>query len=333
MSEVAIVSTSINPAPIAYRDWAKAGDLIVAGDVNSPTELAHYLKDIGATYLTPAEQTKMYPFSEIIGWRNIQRRNAAIMYAYERNYRYIVTVDDDNVAQQSATQFVMGHIGAMQHPVRNTVSSPTGYLNTGIFCEPHFHQRGTPRGVLVNNVHGVPVDPAHAPRIVVSQAQVMGDPDTDAIDRIVYHPDVKVCLADVVVTPGVYAAFNSQATVWDGAWAPVMAVLPHIGRYDDIFASFIFHRLARDFFVALHVGTPCVKQERNEHDLVKDLAAEVWGLNTTITFVDEINRAHISADMPLPMAYSELMVAAAAVLPQPTIAFAEEWVRYWKGLL
>lgn len=329
---LAIVSTSINASPIVYREWANVGALIVAGDHNSPESLEHYIKDIGGTYLSPTDQAA-YPFSNAIGWRNIQRRNAAIMYAYERQFQYILTVDDDNYPQQSASEFVQGHMRALQGQPDTMYSSPTSWLNTGMFCLPEFHQRGVPYGVITHIIQPTPVPPGRVARVVVSQAQVMGDPDCDAIERMLHRPDVKAVRADAVITPGTYAAFNSQATMWEGAWAPVMAVLPHIGRYDDIFASYIFHRLAREYFVALHVGTPCVVQNRNTHNLLEDLRAELWGMSRVFTFVDEINRAHISADMPLHIAYSELIVAAAAVLPQPTIAFAEAWIKYWKELL
>lgn len=329
---LAIVTTSINASPIVYREWAQVGTLIVAGDHNSPPELEHYVKDIGGTYLSVEDQHK-YPFSAAIGWRNIQRRNVAIMHAYERQFQYVLTVDDDNYPQQSAKQFIEGHMRALEAKPTTTFSSPTGHLNTGMFCLPEFHQRGVPYGVITHIIQPVNVDYDRAPRIAVSQAQVLGDPDCDAVERMLHAPDVKAVRMDATITPGVYAAFNSQATMWQGAWAPVMAVLPHIGRYDDIFASFLFHRLAREYYVALHVGTPVVVQRRNEHNLLKDLGAELWGMSRVFTFIDEINRAHISADMPLHVAYSELIVAAAAVLPQPTVSFAEAWIKYWKELL
>ena len=331
MAKTAIVTTSIGARPESYRDWATAGDLIVAGDQNAPASLRDFLSEVGGLYLTPERQTKDYPFSDIIGWRNIQRRNCAIMYALEQKYDVIITVDDDNYPVGGARQFRDGHIAALaiqDTPI--TYASPTNFLNTGIFCTPMFHQRGVPYGIQTHITRPRTTD---RPRIVVSQAQVLGDPDCDAIERMCNAPEVQAVVANVIISPGTYAAFNSQATVWAGDWAPVMAVLPGLGRYDDIFASYVFHRLARTYNVALHVGAPAVVQKRNAHDLVKDLKAELWGMSNVFTFCDELDRAYISADMPLVVAYSELMVAAAAVLPPDTIEFARIWAKHWREVL
>lgn len=331
MSTTAVVSTSINAHPDAYERWAQVGHLIVAGDTNSPKELEHYVKDLGGLYLTPETQDKRYPFSQHIGWRNIQRRNAAIMAAYEMKYNYVVTVDDDNAPVGTPREWALGHIAELEVTETPIVyGSPTGFLNTGIFCTPAFHQRGTPYGVVTHVTQPVTMK---NPRVVVSQAQVLGDPDCDAVDRICNAPEVHAVIADAVIDPGTYAAFNSQATMWAGEWAPVMAVLPGIGRYDDIFASFIFHRMALTYNVALHVGTPCVVQKRNAHDLVKDLKAELWGMNWVIAFVNDLRQAFISGDMPLHVAYSELIVAAENILPEQTILFARSWIKYWESML
>ncbi len=327
----AIVSTSIHPAPPAYAQWAKAGNLIVAGDVNAPPELEKYLVDMGATYLSTDWQGG-YDFSETIGWRNIQRRNAAIMAAFERRYDPIITVDDDNFPTGHPVRWVHLHAAELDgRKVETTIGSRTNYLNPGFFCLPRFHARGVPYGIDTDTP--LVMLEKRDIRVVVSQAQVVGDPDCDAIERIVNKPMVQAVQADVIVTPGVYAAFNSQATVWSRDWAPVMAVLPGIGRYDDIFASFIFHRLARTYEVALHIGTPPVRQERNEHNLHADLKAELWGMRNVFEFTARLDAAHISADMPVHQAYAELIEATSSILPAQTVKFANEWVRTWRERL
>lgn len=333
MGKIAIVTTSVNEAPEAYAHWAEVGTLIVAGDLNSPPKLETYVRnDLGGVYLSP-EYQQDYAWSESVGWKNIQRRNAAIMYALQQRdeFDYLLTVDDDNAPARSAREFVDGHIDAINHTPHSVVTARVGsYLNTGVFCEPQFHQRGVPYGVNTDSV--VRRFKNTPPTVVVSQAQVLGDPDCDAIERIVNHPFVKAVKANVTIEPGTYTAFNSQATLWRRDWAPVMAVLPNLGRYDDIFASFVFARLARTYNVALFVGEPCVVQTRNDHDLTKDLAAEVWGMSNVFTFCALLDRAHISASMPLWQAYDELIYATRDVLPRATATFAKLWVDDWRKL-
>jgi hypothetical protein len=327
---IAIVSTSINPAPAAYKAWAQQGDLIVAGDQNSPSELVEFLSVIGGLYLSPENQDKHCPGSEHIGWKNIQRRNAATWWALTATptYDYIVTVDDDNFPVDD--NWVWGHIGNMGLHHGHSLGSKSGFLNTGNLCIPQFHQRGVPYGV---NTDPVVQSVLMTPRIVVSQAQVIGDPDCDAVERIANAPNIVAVAMDAVITPGMYAAFNTQATVWSRDWAPLLAVMPGIGRYDDIFGSYIFHRLAREYKVALHVGTPCVTQYRNEHDLAKDLRAELWGMHRVFEFVEALDRAHISSDMPLVEAYGELITAVAHILPSEAVKFAQAWARAWREQL
>ena len=327
----AIVTTSINTAPPAYAQWAQAGKLIVAGDLNTPDTLENYVRDLGGVYLSPEAQS-IYEFSATIGWKNIQRRNAAIMHAYALGHDPIVTVDDDNFPVGDPVAWMGAHIEELdrERKIETVVGSRSQFLNPGMFCLPRFHGRGVPYGIDVNSPVIYPVQPSYPLRVVVSQAQVLGDPDCHAVERIANHPDVKAVQADVIIAPGCYVAFNSQATVWSRDWAPVMGVLPGIGRHDDIFASFIFHRLAVEYTVALHLGLPAVKQERNVHNLEADLRAELWGMERTFEFTQRLGAAHISRDMPIHQAYAELIEGASDMLPEQTVKFANEWVRAWR---
>jgi hypothetical protein len=336
--KLAIVTTSINPRPQVYGFWANVGHLIVAGDQNSPPELESYVKGLGGTYLSPEEQNANFSFSSLIGWSNIQRRNAAIMRAYAAGCEYILTVDDDNVPLPDAETFarrMMHNIDptADHVIVDDTVSligSHTGFLNTGDLCSPRFHQRGVPYGMGTTPVvfYDCP-----RPTVVVSQAQVLGDPDCDAVERMTAAPNVIAVNANAIIAPGTYSAFNSQATMWRRDWAPVMAVLPHIGRFDDIFASFMFARLSRSYNTAYFVGEPVMRQDRNPHNLVKDLEAEVWGMRNSFTFCGALNNAHIDSSMPLWQAYSELAFAVRHILPTKTGEFMSAWVDEWRRYL
>lgn len=332
MPKLAIVTTTINPRPETYSDWARHGDLIVAGDFNSPPELESYCHGIGATYLSPAKQSIIWEkLSDAIGWQCIQRRNIAIMYAMQHGYDWILTVDDDNHPKPTAGEFIDGHLRNLDTMTTTYVGSPTGFLNPGALCMPQFHSRGAPYGIKMDPIvtdrdFGFPIE------VVVSQAQVVGDPDCDAVERMCYGPDVLAVTANATILPGTYVPFNSQATLWRADWAGVMACLPHIGRYDDIFASFIFSRLARSYGKTVFIGDPVVRQERNPHDLVKDLRAEVWGLRSTFRFTNALDSAYISYDMPLWQSYSELIFATSDILPNSTVQFANEWIRLWKEI-
>jgi hypothetical protein len=331
---IAVVSTSINAMPGAYEAWSSDDrvDLIVAGDRKTPLELREYLTDIDAVYLSPQYQSAEFTWSELLGWNKIQRRSAAIMEVLRRKqYDYVITVDDDNWPVPNVTEFINGHLrNFAAFPEQVTcLASKSPFLNTGALCSPMFHQRGVPYGV---NTTPIIVRAHERTRVVVAQAQVLGDPDCDAIERMCYAPDVKAVRSNAIIRPGTYAAFNTQATMWSIEWAPLMVCLPGIGRYDDIFAAYLFHRISREHNVALFVGEPVVRQMRNEHDLIADLRQELWGMHFTFDFVGALQNAHISASMPLWHAWDELIYAAGDVLPRDTLAFAKAWVQDWKTL-
>lgn len=331
--KVAVISTSINGAPLAYKEWGREGRLIVAGDHNTSPILPGYLNEFcNGEYLAPDSQNDYTPGGEHIGWRCVQRRNAALWHALTAgDYTHVISVDDDN---HPVPGFAAGHVMNLEARPETTIGSRSGFVNTGDFCIPKFHQRGTPYGVDTRPFVSVSyTSDEMRPSVVVSQAQVIGDPDCDAVERICNAPVIHAVSSDVIITPGKFAAFNSQATLWSRKWAPVAAVLPGVGRYDDIFASFIFHRLARAYNVALYVGTPVVTQRRNEHSLHNDLKAELFGMSVIFDFATALNGAHISSDMALCEAYGELITAVAHILPSEAVKFAQAWTRAWRDKL
>jgi hypothetical protein len=329
-SNVAIVSTSVNHSPEAYEQWAKQGHLIVAGDHNSPPELQEYVKHVGGEYLTP-EMQETWLFSSVLGWNCIQRRNAAVMTAYARGFRYVATVDDDNLPIN--VDWVAQHVAHLEgHVPADTlrISGNIGWVNTGHFAHPSFRQRGTPYGAV--HYHGVhDVDDT---KLVVSTAHVLGDPDCDAVSRIAYSPHVDGVEANVIVAVSDYAAFNSQATLWNGEWAPLMAVLPGVGRYDDIFASYIAKRIMRARGVTFYAGTPCVFQSRNEHDAASDLRNEIFGMDHTphvIECLEGITDASIGPSVSLADAYKVCTdeLTSWDALPVQTLNFMYTWHKTW----
>jgi hypothetical protein len=78
-----VVTTTINPPTEALLKYASLDGwhVIVAGDLKTPHDLFSSLENV--TYLSPHYQEQEYPvLSELIGWKCIQRRNFAILEAY-----------------------------------------------------------------------------------------------------------------------------------------------------------------------------------------------------------------------------------------------------------
>lgn len=349
MVGTAVVSTSINPAPEAYIEWARQADtLIIAGDKNSPADLQHFVEELGGVYLTPEEQNRRWEFSPLIGWNCIMRRNAAIMTAYAEGFDTVVTVDDDNHPEPD---FVERHVSFLRPntPRPPLATHPSLWINTGEFVFPPTRQRGTPYGIGVGVVNNQPprrdADPVQLHNVevlghvVVSQGQILGDPDCDAITRLINPVDVDHVVTDVMIEPaiGYWAAFNSQATVWRGDWAPLMVCLPHVGRYDDIFSAFIAETAMAVRGGLLRVGAPTVQHKRNPHDTIRDLADEAFGLDVTLNVTGALGRMIgeiLTSDLSLLAIYQLITrsLNALRLLPSQTIRFMEAWLSEWKKI-
>ena len=90
-----IISTTINPPTKAIKKFDNLKlDLVVAGDLKTPSN--YKLKN--GIYLNPKDQEKISKkLSDLIGWNCIQRRNFAMIYAYNKGADIIATIDDDNI--------------------------------------------------------------------------------------------------------------------------------------------------------------------------------------------------------------------------------------------
>jgi hypothetical protein len=330
MSDVAIVSTSVYERPHAYEMWAKQGDLIVAGDESSPPTLRGYVTDIGGRYLTPDEQ-KHWRFSEVLGWRCIQRRNVAVMTAFADGYEHVLTVDDDNVPSELFVNEHRQMLGEWSGP--SVVSSQTGWLNIGDFLEPRTNQRGHPLGASSPEDHVWTMFDTTR-EVIVSQAHVIGDPDCDAVTRVVNMPCITATQTSVIVDPVSWTPFNSQATMWARAWSPFIACLPRVGRYDDIFAGLIAQRVMRAHRVLMHVGDPWVEQIRNLHDPRDDLRNEYWGMTHIRQLCERLEQVTDDQIIELPLWHAYRLCAnyLVGLLPMKTVQFMHEWGLDWEVL-
>jgi hypothetical protein len=334
---VAIISTSINARPKDYAAWAKQGVLIVAGDLNSPPELRQYVEEIGGVYLGVEDQER-YPFSDALGWCCIQRRNVAVMYAYENTtYDFILTVDDDNTpATDDFVEVHAGYVSGELEAKDSVVIAKNRWINTGDFLEPPTWQRGTPYGfnTQLSDVEMIPweVD------VVVSQAQAVGAPDCDAVTRITIDPDVIGIKRSAIIGSGSRCIFNSQATMWRREWAPLLACLPYVGRYDDVIASVIAQAVMQTRNAFVRVGGPAAVQVRNDHDLTKDLKGERWGMMHLPLIDAELERAVSTTPAEMFMAeelydtYERFTrhLAGKELLPDETLRFMNAWAWTWR---
>jgi hypothetical protein len=302
----ALVTTTIHVPKLldSYAKDARAygHDVLfsVVGDKKTPPETVRYCEDlakrenIAVEYFSPQRQEKYlarFPaLQEHFPWNSIQRRNVGMLFAYESGCDTIITIDDDNF--RVTNDYISAHgVGAEQEVI--SVESSTGWMSVGkLLSEKHgrtFYHRGFP---LEKRISGETwKETSKKARIVVNAGLWLGDPDVDALERL-YHltePTESVALARegrFAPARDTWTPFNSQNTALHRDVIPAYFLSPLIGRYDDIWASYIVKRIVDHLGDSISFGEPLVRQERNPHDYWKDLEQERYGHRLTMRFVE-----------------------------------------------
>ena len=256
---------------------------------------------------------KEYKCSELIGWNTIARRNIAMLEALKWGADQIVVVDDDNFP---IDQHYFHNFGVVFDRAFNGLqaTSESGWFDIGTLLDPIASHRGFP------HEKASPASFSHCTgrKVGVAAGICLGDPDISAVTRIARAPIVhrvsELLRSGIVVDPagerrielttaksehtehpftemayrattrGTWTVFNSQNTAIIRELAPAFFMVPQWQRYDDIFASLLVQRLMRERGLVVHFGQPFVWQQRNQHNLLKDLRAEQFGSERVLDF-------------------------------------------------
>jgi hypothetical protein len=300
-----IVTTTVN-VPVLLHDYARNAiryghgdvDILVIGDRKSPPETAEFCRIVDricpCVYLDVAAQEKRFAaYPEL--WRHIrfdciQRRNIGMLLAYRNGADVAITIDDDNFV--SNQDFVGLHGVAGTSREMAVYASTSGWLNVCGFLESDggapFYHRGYPRKIRwTESEHFVTTQRARR-RVAVNAGFWLDNPDIDAVTRMERQPVVRgfqsSWTGNIALEPGTWSPFNSQNTALMRDVIPAYFLSPYIGRYDDIWASYIVNRIAQHLGDVISFGEPLVRQKRNPHDLWRDLDAERNGMILTDDF-------------------------------------------------
>ena len=285
-----IVTTTINSPTEATMKFCKIANspsqkwtFLIVGDTKTPHEEYRKLEEQfqNVIYLDPKEQDRCFPeLSKTIGWKTIQRRNIGFAYAYANGAAVVATVDDDNIPYDNWGQDVK--IG-QEVNYKAYSSKRSDYFDPLAVTEDnHVWHRGYPIQHLQTR-HDVEYQ-GYKKKVCLVQANLWdGDPDIDAMARLTHKPCVDYKDIEEAYGSTQKAPFNSQNTFLAGQVMPYYAVLPFVGRMDDIWGSYILQHHFPDS-VIYDVAT--VYQDRNLQDLVTNLENEVIGYRNTLDFIE-----------------------------------------------
>jgi hypothetical protein len=281
-----IVTTTINSPTKATLEFCKKKefDFLIVGDLKTPhIEYKKLEKNYPQVkYLDPKEQEENYKeISDSIGWNCIQRRSIGFIYAYQKGYDIVASVDDDNIPYENWGEqiFIGKTIECDFYETKNIVFDPLSITN-----HPYIWHRGFPIDLLDRRSDFEYKGKVN--RKVLVQADLWdGDPDIDAMARLTIKPIVKFENINSPYCSNKISPFNSQNTFLHRDVLKYYIMLPFVGRMDDIWASYILQSYFPDSLVYFK---PTVYQERNKQDLIKNLENEILGYRKTLNFIENI---------------------------------------------
>jgi len=265
---------------------------VIAGDQKSvPFDASQFRCEV--EYLSVQAQSR-YKCSEPMGWNKIMRRNIALLRAMEMSPDFILFIDDDNIP---AEDYFRTWYKTVTTPVDREVVSgdpscpPWHNYLASSDAAIEIYPRGFPiefRGRTITRIVSA-ADPIHNDRIGVYQGISLGDPDIDAITRIVYPQPLNDIKEKGYCCRDVWSPYNTQNTMVSKSLFPLAFVWPHCGRYDDIYASFVWQRLLFNRRMYAYVGDAVNIQCRGQRDILADLRNEFEGYNRAADLWRHVN--------------------------------------------
>lgn len=351
--KTAIVTTTIY-VPRALEKYAQNArfyghsDLffVVAGDRKTPPETRAFCEGLASRYYPceylGLEDQKRYldrfpALWEHLPFDSIQRRNIALLKAWEEGADVIITIDDDNLMLNQ--DFVGVHGMAGQSPELPSVESTSGWFNVcSMLEEAHgtpFYHRGFPRGERWKEAEAFHCFSPTRRRVAVNAGLWVDDPDIDAmtrLDRPIVVRGVRPSTPPTfVLQPGTWSPFNSQNTALARDVIPAYFLSPCVGRYDDIWPSYLATRIANHLGDVIAYGQPLLRQKRNVHDLWRDLDSERVGMLLTDEFCSTLRDIGLQGTT-----YRECYAELASELPKiwkPAKTWTDAMRKSREGLL
>ncbi len=297
---LSIVTTTINNPTVAINRFASLGvRMVIAGDLKTNHKLYRDLMSQfkNVTYLSPEEQQSLYPeLSTAIGWNCIQRRNIAMLYAYQEGATHIALVDDDNVPDDFwLEKMFLQSVNALKFVTKSIVANPLDVVRSNQTLR--LWARGFPLDALLQGQIDYKIESVE----VCEQPFILaglwdGVPDFDVFGHLLFN-DVFFLnnfyyffSSSYELSAPPFVPFNSQNTVIPVEFLPNYFLFPFVGRMDDILASYYLQAVRPDIKVIFAPSS--VIQARNEHDPVKDFSNELLGF----TKINTVFLKHLAKD-------------------------------------
>lgn len=319
-----ILTTTIN-VPALLRDYAlnasehghRDVEFIVIGDRKTPAGAAPLCAEVEREsgcrfhyFDVPRQQDflKRFPrLNRLVPWNSIQRRNVGLIYALEQGFDNVISIDDDNFLVPGS-DFVGEHItGLGVQASQKIVNTDTGWFNCVAMMQTNFgtvYPRGFALGKRWREENWKFSDAIRKP--VVNAGLWTGDPDIDALTRIYFPVEARLPLSHDYLTlaKDCWCPINTQNTAFHRGAAAVSFVVVmgyelaglKVARYDDIWMSWFLRAIMDHFGDAVRYGKPVVQQNRNQHNLFRDLREELPAMELNEAIIEVCRSATLAGE-------------------------------------
>jgi hypothetical protein len=308
----------------------------VATDEKTPVEARDFVHTIPNAQTNGEITSSVWKCSEAIGWNTIARRNIAFLEALKWGADVIYSWDDDNLPINYPDHFwlIQNAFASALGKSGIKVTGADGWFDPGMLLVPPTRHRGFPH-YKRPSLRASPVIDA---KVGVAAGLVIGDPDVDATTRMEHRPDIGsvhiLGSAGVVVDPDTWTIWNSQNSAVVRELIPAWFMAPGCQRHDDIFASLVVQRVMRYRGYHVHFGPPFTFQQRNEHDLLIDLRAEIDGMSNVSRMAGVLDELVLNPAWTVAQNTRTIYEALAMEdwYPKRAVAAALAWLEDCEGL-
>jgi hypothetical protein len=256
---------------------------IVIGDESSPDEFNLE----GCEFFSIKNQISTgLKFAEMCPTRHYARKNIGYLIAIKNGAQVIIETDDDNLPYDTF----------WRKPERKKVEKiveDTGWINIyRYFSDAYIWPRGLPLEKINNEMAAFESLSTRQMDCPIQQGLADENPDVDSIYRLImplpqyFRKDRRVVLAKNTWCP-----LNSQNTTWWPDAFPLLYLPSYCSfRMTDIWRGFIAQQIAHINGWGILFHEPTVRQERNQHNLLKDFRDEISGYLNNYEICSEFER-------------------------------------------
>jgi len=321
-----IVITTINDRTAAIRafEGMTGWRTLIVGDRKTP-EIA------GSESLTffslAAQESSDFKTARLLPHNHYCRKNAGYLLALREGARTIYDTDDDNIPYK--------RWGVPPFVSARALRSDAKFLNVyRYFTKEEVWPRGFPLDAL-REAGGEAEEVSTEVPVGVWQAMADGDPDVDAIYRLVHGKEARFEQRPPVhLGAGVYCPFNSQATAWSERALPFLYLPCTVSfRFTDILRGYVAQRLMWEEGLHLGFTGATVRQERNPHDLMRDFADEVEMYLQTRRLVDLLDGLRLQGDAFQNLHDTYRALSDIGIVNPDELTIVSAWILDCEGLL